>query len=149
VSEAAPRSYRFLDDIAVADAAFEARGGTLEDLFVAAADATMNTMVEDLARIRDLRRVPIRVEAATEEFLLFQLLQEIIYYKDAERLLLRVPAVRIERTESGLALTAEAFGEELDPDRHSLLADVKAVTLYRYRVQHVAGGWEATVVLDV
>jgi len=105
--------------------------------------------VEDLGKIRDLRRVPIRVEAATEELLLFQLLQELIYHKDAERLLLRVPAVRIERRDEGYTLSAEAYGEELDPDRHSLLADVKAVTLYRFRVAPVAGGWEATVVLDV
>ena len=142
-------SYRFRDDIAVADAAFEARGETLEDLFVAAADATMNTMVEDLGKIRDRRRVPIRVDASAEDLLLFHLLQELIYYKDAERLLLRVPAVRIERTDRGLVLTAEAFGEELDPARHSLMADVKAVTLYRFRVAQIAGGWEATVVLDV
>ncbi|HOV88133.1 MAG TPA: archease, partial [Syntrophobacteraceae bacterium] len=38
--------FRYIEDIATADVAFEAWGETLEDLCVAAADATMNVMVE-------------------------------------------------------------------------------------------------------
>ncbi|MBE3131527.1 MAG: archease, partial [Acidobacteria bacterium] len=37
----------------------------------------------------------------------------------------------------------------VDPRRHELLTDVKAVTLQGYRVTPTSGGWEAEVVLDV
>ena len=146
---AAPRRYRFREDIAIADAAFEAWGATLEELFVAAADATANTMAENLESIEDRQRRPIRFEEASADLLLYRLLEELIYLKDAEGLLLRVPAVRIHRRDGAFILEAEARGEPLDPRRHRLQADVKAVTLHRLRVEQTARGWEASVVLDI
>lgn len=43
--------YRFLEDIATADIAFEARGETLEEVFTAVAEATMNVMIESFDSI--------------------------------------------------------------------------------------------------
>ena len=94
--------YRFREDVAIADAAFEAWGATLEELFVAAADATTNTMAGNLEAIEDRQRRPIRLEEESADLLLFRLLEELIYLKDAEGLLLRVPAVRIRRRDGTL-----------------------------------------------
>jgi SHS2 domain-containing protein len=145
----APPRYRFRGDVAIADAAFEAFGATIEELFVAAADATTNTMAEHLEAIEDRQRRPIRIEEASADLLLFRFLGELIYLKDAEGLLVRVPAVLIRRQDGVLILEAEARGEPLDPLRHRPQADVKAVTLHRLRVEHTAQGWEASVVLDI
>ena len=41
-------AYRYLEDIAIADVAFEAWGKSREALFRAAAEATLNVMVGDL-----------------------------------------------------------------------------------------------------
>jgi len=141
--------YRYIPDIAIADVAFEAWGGTLEELFVAAADATMNVMVADLATVAERLARTIRVEDTEVDMLLFQLLQELIFLKDAERLLLRVKAIEIRRIDGLFTLEAVARGEELDPARHDLVVDVKAVTLHRYRVNKTPGGWEAAVILDI
>ncbi len=141
--------YRFREDIAIADAAFAAWGATIEELFVAAADATTNTMVENLEAIEDRQRRPIRIEEQSADLLLYRLLEELVYLKDVEGLLLRVPVVRIHRGDGALVLDAEARGEPLDPLRHHLQADVKAVTLHRLRVERTARGWEASVVLDI
>ena len=141
--------YRYIPDIAIADVAFEAWGSTLEELFIAAAEATMNVMVADLATVAELLARAIRVEDTEVDMLLFQLLQELIFFKDAEKLLLRVKKIEIQRIDGLYALEVEARGEELDPARHDLVVDVKAVTLHRFRVEKTAGGWEATVILDV
>ena len=141
--------YRFRGDIAIADAAFDAWGGTIEELFVAAADATTHTMAGNLEAIEDRQRRLIRLEEQSADLLLFRLLEELIFLKDAEGLLLRVPAVHIRRREGAFILEAEARGEPLDPLRHRLQADVKAVTLHRLRVEQTARGWEASVVLDI
>lgn len=141
--------YQFLEEIATADIAFEAWGETIEEMFVAAADATMNVMVEDLATIEDRARRTIQVEADAIDMLLFEFLQELIFYKDAERLLLRAPQVQIQRQDGHSTLTAEAFGEELNPNKHELVVDVKAVTLHRFRVEQTSRGWEAMVILDI
>jgi SHS2 domain-containing protein len=146
---AAPRRYRFLEDVAIADVAFEAWGATLEELFVAAADATTNTMAENLQAIEDRQRRALRLEEESADLLLYRLLEELVYFKDAEGLLLRVPEVRIHRQDGTLVLEAEARGEPLDQRRHRLQADVKAVTLHRLRVEQTASGWEASVVLDI
>ena len=141
--------YRYLGEIATADVAFEAWGATLEKTFLAAADATLNTMVEEIGTVAPLERRVFSVAADSLDLLLFELLQELVYHKDAERLLLRVRDVRIEEAGSGYRLRAEAIGETIDSGRHALLADVKAVTLHRLAVERTPDGWRAVVVLDV
>lgn len=141
--------YRYLEDIATADAAFEAWGNTVEELFIAAADATVNVMVSDLKTIRALDTRPLDVTEETLDLLLFQLLQEIIFYKDAEQLLLRATDLEIQSGEGLFSAKGLLSGEPLDPVRHELVVDIKAVTLHRLTVQETADGWRACVVLDI
>ncbi|HQN18372.1 MAG TPA: archease [Syntrophobacteraceae bacterium] len=141
--------YRYLEDIATADVAFEAWGATVEEMFVASAEAVMNAMVSDLDTIGRSERRPLQCDADEIEMLLFDLLQELVFHKDAQRLLLRVSDVRITRRCDRFLLLAEACGEEIDPRKHDLVVDVKAVTMHRFKVEQSSRGWEALVVLDV
>lgn len=141
--------YRYLPDIATADVAFEATGESREEMFVAASDAMMNVMVDDLSTIVPRERRMIDVSSDALDLLLFDFLQELIFRKDAERLLLRTPGVRIESEKGIFRLTAEAWGEMIDPDRHPLNVDVKAVTLHNFRVERTQTGWRASLILDV
>ena len=141
--------FEFIDGIATADVAFRAWGRNLEDVFEAAAAATMNVMVEDLKGIerRESRQVELRDQR--EEMLLFDFLQELIFYKDAEGLLLLPEEIKIEDEHAGKRLRARLSGERLDLDRHSLQVDVKAVTMHRFALRQTEDGWESEVVLDI
>jgi len=141
--------YRFLEEIAIADVAFEAWGETLEEMFAAAADATMNVMVSDLDSIDQGHLREIEVSADAIDMLLFALLQEIIFFKDAEMLLLRVADVIIGGGDGLYSAKARAYGDEIDPEKHELMVDVKAVTLHKFKVEQTARGWETLVVLDI
>ena len=141
--------FEYLDDVATSDVAFQAWGETVEEMFVAAADAVMNVMVGDLETIAPRQQCIINVTAEDHEMLLFELLQELIFYKDAEQLLLRVNGVSIGVAVQGLTLRAETAGEMLDPGRHDLGVDVKAVTMHRYKVEQNDRGWQAMVILDI
>ena len=141
--------YRYLEEIATADVAFEARGATREETFLAAADATLNAMVEEIGTVAPRERKVVSLAADSLDLLLFELPQELVYHKDAGRLLLRVRDLRIEESGSGYRLRAEAVGETIDPARHPLLADVKVVTMHRLAVERTPDGWRAVVVLDV
>lgn len=141
--------YRYLDDIAIADVAFEATGRTREEMFAAAGEALTGVMVEELCSIRAGRALVVDLEAETLERLLFDFLQELIYLKDAEQLLVRVSGITISGGEGSLRLRARAEGDPIDPLRHRLNADVKAVTLHRFEVREIPGGWRATIVLDI
>jgi len=141
--------YEFVDELTVADIAFRAWGRDLEETFVSAANAVMNTMVEDLDTIQphDTRILSVAHEAL--DLLLFNFLQELVYYKDAEQLLLRVQQLRIADDHPPYTLLATAVGEPIDPGRHRMRVDVKAVTLHRFSLMQTDGGWEATVILDI
>jgi SHS2 domain-containing protein len=129
--------------------AFEAWGDTPEETFVSAGDATINVMVDALDAIvpRESRSIALASDAL--DMLLFELLQELIYYKDAEQLLLRLHSLRIEDKDGSYRLLAEARGEKIDRERHPLNVDVKAVTLHRFAVERTPTGWRAAVILDI
>jgi SHS2 domain-containing protein len=141
--------YEFLEDVATADIAFKAWGKDLEEMFIAAADATMNVMVEELDSIQPRERREFKLENDALDMLLFNFLQELIYYKDAEKLLLRVNQVEIKRKDQHQILETMAVGEKLDPNRHRTRVDVKAVTLHRFHLEKTDQGWEVFVILDI
>jgi SHS2 domain-containing protein len=141
--------FEFLDHIATADVAFRAWGGTQEEMFVAAAEATVRVMIENPDTIVPRHVRELRVEDTDLDMLLFQVLQELIFFKDARSLLLRLTRGRIEHQDALYRFVGEARGETIDPDKHHMSVDVKAVTLHRFSVQRTDRGWEATVVLDI
>jgi SHS2 domain-containing protein len=141
--------FRFREEIATADVAFDAWGSTKEELFTASADALLRTMTEDPEEVERRITLTISLEHAELDLLLLDLLNELVYIKDARKLLLHLDKVQIDDREGVYRLVARGAGEELDPYRHKLLVDVKAATLHRLRVAFEEGVWRATVVLDV
>jgi len=141
--------YKFLEEIGTADIAFEATGHDLPELFSDAADATMNVMIDNLDAIEPRETRHIELSNDEIDMLLFDFLQELIYFKDAKRLLLRARDARIEERDERYFLKAEAAGERLDATRHHQRADVKAVTLHGFCVEKEDGGWKARALLDI
>ena len=141
--------YHYLEEVGTADIAFEATGRDLPELFSSAADATMNVMIDNLASIEPRQTRWIELSSDQLDMLLFDFLQELIYFKDAERLLLRVRDARLDARDGGYFLTANAVGEQLDAERHHQRADVKAVTLHNFSVKKQDAGWKAMVLLDI
>jgi SHS2 domain-containing protein len=147
--DATAGGYVYLEDVATADIAFRATHLSLAGLFIAAADATMNVMVDELDSIQPVVLRQVALENESLEMLLHDFLQEIIYYKDADQLLLRVHDVTVDNVARGYVLRADAEGETLNRDRHRTRIDVKAVTLHDFSLTHSDAGWQAQVTLDV
>lgn len=141
--------FKFLEDAATADIAFEAWGRDLEETFTAAADATMNVMVEELDSIVAREERKIALENDELDLLLLNFLQELIYYKDAEQLMLRVSEVGIKGERAPFSVRATARGELLAPERHHPRVDVKAVTLHNFQLEKIEGGWRTFIILDI
>jgi len=141
--------YRYLEEIGTADIAFEATGRDLPELFSDAADATTNVMIDNIEAIQARETRQIELSNDKLDMLLFDFLQELIFLKDAERLLLRIREVQIDDRDKMYLVKATAEGETLDPERHHQRADVKAVTLHNFVVEQTDGGWKARVLLDI
>ena len=141
--------YTYLEDVGTADIAFEATGRDLPELFTAAADATMNVMIDNLDAIEPRETRQIELSNDNIEMLLFDFLQEFVYFKDAGRLLLRARETQIGQKREVYFLKAKVAGERLDDTRHQQRADVKAVTLHGFSVEKQDSGWKAKVLLDI
>lgn len=138
-----------LEGLTRADAAFRAEEADLAGLFRTAWQATLELMLPDPASLQARERRRITLTNPAVDLLLFDFLSELVYYKDAEGLLLDLASLAVETSPAGYRLEAEAAGEAADPARHELGVDVKAVTLHRFAVERTPEGWQATVVLDV
>ena len=106
-------------------------------------------MVKNLDSVKHKVEKKFTVEGDNAEKLLFNFLQEIIFYKDAELLLFNKFDLDIVPKKSKLQLSVKAYGEKLDMKKHELLVDVKAVSLHKFEVKETKDGWVASVILDV
>lgn len=141
--------HEFVDDVAIADVAFRAWGPSLEAVFRSAGRAVIAVMVDDPHSVRAAERRSVALQGHDVELLLLDYLQELVFRKDAEQLFLLPDALEIVEAGRAYRLTGELVGERIDPARHPINADVKAITLHRFRLYRDGGLWYAEVVVDV
>lgn len=144
-------AFRFLEDIALADIAFEAEAPTLEELFVEAAKALSESMV-DTRSIQAALTSEITLSSPSLDRLLFDWLAELIYLKDTESMFFKSFEVAIEEKgypHSHYELRATARGESINPEKHILRNDVKAVTMHQFTLEEKPGKFTARIVLDI
>ena len=138
--------YEFIPGIAIADLAFEVEAETLEELFSLSAQALFEAMVE-LDDVRPEQEVLISLSAEKLDNLLFDWLAELVYQKDVDAQLFSQFEVSIN--EYGIyELEGRARGEPINPSRHRLKTDVKAITYHMFKLEKSDKGYYARVVLD-
>jgi len=138
------KSYKYLENIAIADAAFEAEGSTLSELFEVCAEAVFNVMV-DVKTVNPKIEKEVELENEDVERLLFDFLSEILYLKDAESMLFCSSKVNVE----GNKLKAVLKGEKIDINKHKLGTDIKAITMHQFKVEKVGDVFKAKVIADI
>jgi len=139
--------FRFLEDVAIADAAFVAEGETLEDLFATCALATFEVMA-DTKRVEPKEETEIKLQHDELDGLLFDWLAELIYLKDAKEMFFGKFDLKIEKKNKYI-LRGQVSGEKIDYKKHRVKVDVKAVTLHLFEVKKVRNRWQARIVLDI
>jgi SHS2 domain-containing protein len=128
-----------------ADVGIVAYGSTCEETFIHAAEGLFS-LITDLETIRPKRSFPVLCEAVSLEGLLVAWLNELIYLHDVHEFLFSRFEIKAFDTHR---LEATAWGEPIDPGRHSLGTEVKAVTYHKARVEEGPSGWEAHVIVDI
>jgi len=128
-----------------ADLGLRVRASDLDTLFAEAAACLFSAIVEELSTVQPLQRIDLTIEGTDREYLLFDWLRELLYRFDSRHLLL----CRFEAHVGSTGLTGSAWGEPLDPQRHSLAHEVKAITYHGLKVEQTADGWLAEVIVDI
>jgi SHS2 domain-containing protein len=141
--------YRWIDDLTSADLALEAAGADLAEVFRSAWEATVAAMLAEGETPSGLRERELALEAASQEELLYELLEKVVYVKDTEGILLVPQELTLAEDGAGARLAARAICVPVEAVLERLVTDVKAVTLHHFSLERVGGLWRATVVLDV
>src|SRR3989344_385613 len=139
--------YKIIDDVAIADVAFEIYGKNVNGLFENAALAIFEQSA-DIRTIEGKKRESIALESDSLDTLLFDFLSELLYLKDAKQLLGKKSAVSITQSNKKYSLKAEIAGDTIDQRKHTLKSDIKAVTYHMFKVEKTKEGWAAFVVVD-
>ena len=139
-------AYQFLEDVAIADAAFQAEAESLEELFALCAQAAFEVMA-DTKTIEPKSEEQVELAGQNLDELLFDWLAELIYLKDKKSMLFSRFDIDIKKT-NGYTLKASIWGEPADQKKHRVRVDVKAVTYHLLEVKKENSKWTARVILD-
>ena len=141
-------TFRFLEEIALADIAFEAEGESVEDVFRGATQALLESLANSVTVSGGWERAIERTDVDLSA-LLFDWLSEVVYWKDAAGVVFREAPLSLMREGDVWLLRARLIGALVDQQTQELHADVKAITKHLYELKQTGGRWKARVVLDV
>jgi SHS2 domain-containing protein len=135
--------FEFFDH--TADLGVRVRAADRNQLFAEAGRALTACLVEDPATVRAAVTESLSVAGDDVEYLLFDWLRELLSRFEARKMLYSQFAVCVDAA----GLTAEVAGEPLDPSRHPLGHEVKAITYHGLTVERHGDGRLAEVVVDI
>jgi SHS2 domain-containing protein len=128
-----------------ADIGVRGIGPTKEAAFQQIALA-LTSVIADLTSVRPERAVPITCDAPSDDLLVVDWLNALVYEMATRGMLFGAFVVSIE----GSHLQATAWGEPVEPARHEPAVEVKGATYTALRVEQLEDGhWLAQCVVDV
>jgi SHS2 domain-containing protein len=128
-----------------ADLGLRVSAPTLEALLADAARGLLAMLVANPDAVRLVQIKTITVTAEEPSYQLFDWLNELLYAFETEKLLLAEFNLQWDAGR----LTAVCRGEPMDPTRHQMDHEVKAITYHALRVEQTAAGWQAEVIVDI
>jgi SHS2 domain-containing protein len=117
-------------------------------LFRECAIAVEETMVE-ISKVQPKENIKILGESHTIEGLLFDFLDELLFFKDYKQLVFSAFDIEIREENKKFNLTCFAHGEKINFGKHEPKVDVKAITMHEFKVEKVKDGWKAQVLVDI
>jgi SHS2 domain-containing protein len=127
------------------DAGILLRAENLRQLFERAAWG-MFSVLTNVAEIRLVEETRIQVEANDLPALMLAWLSELNYRHVTEHRLFGKFEVSVI---SDQMVFAEVSGETINPDRHTIFTEIKAVTFHGLRLEKSDNGWEAQIIFDL
>ena len=136
-------AHKFLEH--TADVKFQATGATIEEAFISAANATIETINQN-SKIQQIQTKTIKVEGNNIENLLYNFLEEFLFLLDAENFLTSsVKQIKINK--SKFQLSTIITGDKAS--NYKIINDVKAITYNEMSITHNDNQWKILCVLDV
>lgn len=136
--------FKFLEH--TADAKMRAFGSTLEEAFKNSALGMFNVMV-DTSKIKQKIKHEFRIESENEEALLYDFLEQLLFYNDSEGFLLSEVLDLTIIKNNNLILSCKVIGDNhTDQEVHSY---IKAITYSEMFIKEDDGKFIIQVVFDI
>lgn len=140
------RSYNYIDH--TADIAAELKGSSLEELFIAGAEAWLASAIEDM-NIESDDFLDIELSGPTKEELLITFLNELNYLLITRKwVCLTIQSIKIFEDENVYELSAELRGTNLK-ENFSLKNEIKSVTYHQVEIVQRNDEYSTLVVFDI
>ena len=140
------KKYELVDH--TADLEIKVYGKDLEELLKNCSAAMMDVIC-DLNTIELKNQYSVSSSGNSEEELLVNLLQELLYLHEVKKLLFCKFEFKINDNIKNREVEGNVWGEEIDFSRHDLLNDIKAVTYSDLKVEHKNGKLSAKITFDI
>jgi SHS2 domain-containing protein len=141
--------YKIVDH--TADLGLRVWGKTVPELFDEAARALMSQII-NLEEVESTHKQSFYIEAESIEMLLHQWLREILFYVDKGLVFKQFHIEKHNLSDKNAAkyyIKGQLVGELLDPTRHRICNEIKAVTRHNFYVKSKGPWWEANILLDL
>ncbi len=140
-------SYKYLDH--GADIGLEVTSDSLEGLFSEAGKSIFSLMV-DIKGIQSEESLELELNEPDLEDLLYEWLSELLSLSNLKgQVYGEFPKLTITETNSEYSLETVAGGENIEPGKHKLGTEVKAVTYQGLEINEIEDGWRCRFVVDV
>ena len=142
--------YKFLEDIAIADIAYESYGKNLNELFENSALAIFELSAE-VRTIKPKKKLEIKLEHEKLDNLLYDFLSEILFLKDSRYMVFKNVKVKIneDKKNKKFKLKSTLEGDTINSEKQRLENDIKAITMHMFELNKVKNGYRARVVVDI
>ena len=136
------KKYEYFE--ATADIGLRAYGNDMNEGFENAGLAIFN-IISDTSLIIPERKIEFEVASEDDVSLLYDFLEELLFYHETEFMLFSRFDVEID---DGFHLKAVIYGEEIDWDRHERKTEIKAITFHKMAVKK-ANRVEVQAIVDL
>lgn len=123
------KKYEYFE--ATADVGLKAYGKDLNEAFENAGLAIFN-IISDTSGIEALKEIEFEVTSEDEVSLLYDYLEELLFYHEVEFMLFSEFHVEID---DDFHLKAKIIGEEINWDKHERKTEIKAITFHKMDVK--------------
>ena len=140
------KRYEYLEH--TGDIGIRAYGGTLEELFINAAQGLLES-IADLNTVGTTAQAEIEVAAESLEELMVAWLDELNFRHEVEEVFFRQVEMR-EISEAPYRLVAVAYGEPVNFAKHVVYTEIKSITYHQLIVEQTPDNrWMAQVIFDL
>ena len=140
--------YVFLEDIALADIAYEAYGKDWNELFENSALAIFE-LSANIETINPKEKIEVNIENEKIDILLYDFLSEILFLKDSKYVVFKSVKVSIEEKNKIFYRHAVFEAESINSETQELENDIKAITMHMFEVKKEGKVYRARVVVDI